>query len=135
MITLNENNNTATIDKEKEKFSADNYFEKLEKISKNAISASSKLTYYFEDRDSNKLRNVISTQMLNEDYTKYHKHDFFEMNFVFKGSLYENIGGKSFTLSKGDLLFMSPSIYHTCCPSSDALCFNILFSKDFILGG
>ena len=27
---------------------------------------------------------------------------------------------------------MSPAIYHTCCPTAEAVCCNILFSKDFI---
>ena len=80
----------------------------------------------------NKLRNVIAATIQPNDFTKYHKHDFFEMNFVVKGTLYENIGGKGFILSDGDLLFMSPSIYHSCCATPGTECYNILFKKEFL---
>lgn len=128
---LNKNTQSGSLKVEKG-LSPSDYRAQLEKIAENAISASSKFTYYFEDRDSNNLRNVVVSQMINNDFTKYHKHDFFEINFVFEGFLYENIGGKSFVLSKGDLLLMSPAIYHTCCPSPNAVCYNILFEKNHL---
>ena len=132
MMNKNAQASTGKVEKSEKGLSPSDYRNQLEKIAENAIGASSKFTYYFEDRDSNKLRNVIASRIPTSDFTKYHKHDFFEMNFVLNGSLYENIGGKSFVLSRGDLLFMSPSIYHTCCTTPDAVCYNILFKKEFL---
>ena len=132
MILNGKNQNETTKHREEDKFSSADYFETLEKIAEKAIGASSKLAYYYEERDSNIIRSVLTNRMLNEDFTKYHKHDFFELNIVMEGTLYENIGGKGFVLSKGDVLFMSPAIYHTCCPVENSVCYNLIFKKEFI---
>lgn len=112
--------------------SSEAYISELEKIAEKASASSKNYCYFYEDQDTNKLKNTIMTYMLCDDYTIYHKHDFFEFNFVVKGNLYEHISGRSFTLREGDLLIMSPSVFHTCCPDTDAICFNLLFRVEHL---
>ena len=108
------------------------YEKELKKSAEKAINSTSALTFYFADRDTNPLKNVLTSVIQADMFTEYHKHDFFEMNYVVSGVLHENIGGKSFSLTGGDLLFMAPGVYHACCPETDAKCFNILFKTDWL---
>lgn len=67
------------------------------------------------------------------EITPYHRHDFYEMNFVFSGRLGQHIDGKTFVLEQGDLLLMSPSVYHTSLPiGRDTNSINILIQSSFV---
>lgn len=110
----------------------DFFIEKLEKIADKSTSSSQEFTYYFEDRDTNPLKNVNTSVIAPLDFTTYHKHDFYEINFVTDGVLYEHIGGKNIILKGGEMLFMAPGVYHTCCPSENTHCYNICFRKSWL---
>lgn len=118
--------------RENEQQSAEYYKKELEKITEKAGTSSTEITYFYEDKDTNSLKNVIVNEMLKNDFTKYHKHDFYEMNYVKKGTLHEQIGSRSFTLKQGEMLIMAPKVYHSCIPEGDSVCFNLLFKKSFM---
>lgn len=51
-------------------------------------------------------RSVISSTL------ELHRHDFFEIDLIISGSGDSNINGESYLLSKGDIVFLSPSDHH-----------------------
>jgi len=106
------------------------HFEELERIAEK--STSSEYTYYFEDRETNPLKNVITSRILINDYTIYHKHDFYEVNIVLEGVLYQHMGARNFVLRPGELIFMTPGVYHNCYCDEGSRCYNLLFKADWL---
>ena len=78
-------------------------------------------------------RHIFVATIENDRITPYHRHEFYEMNYVYSGRVGQLIDGKTFILEEGELLFMSPSIYHISLPiGSSTSAVNILFHADFI---
>ncbi len=123
--------NTISNRQKNTKTSGDDYIRELERIAENTIKWTSPITYYYANRESNTLKNVIISQIMSL-YTPYHNHDFFEINYCLKDRLYEHVGGKSLILNEGDLLIMSPKIHHACFCEENALCYNILFRASWL---
>ena len=108
------------------------YVAELENAIEYASNTSSQITFYFEDRETNPLKNIVTTEMRRDEVTAYHKHDFFEINYVFSGTLHQNISGRYFSLSKGELLIMAPGVFHACVPDQNTYSINILFEKKWV---
>lgn len=64
--------------------------------------------------------------------TPYHNHTFFEINYVIKGNLVQNIDGKTHIMHEGDLLFLPPEVYHISYPTRNSFCVNVIFTNEFI---
>ena len=109
-----------------------NYEEELTKAFEKETASLNQIAYYFEDRESNPLKNVLTSTINSNEITHYHKHDFYEINYVMSGILHEIIGGKCFTLTGGDMLIMTPGVFHACVPEENSKCYNILFKKDYL---
>lgn len=78
-------------------------------------------------------RQVFVSPIENDRITPYHRHEFYEINYVYSGRVGQFIDGKTFILEEGELLFMSPSIYHISLPiGTDTKAINILLRSDFI---
>ena len=77
------------------------YEEELKKIFEASTNSTTSIAYYFKDRDTNPLKNVFVAKIDCNQVTPYHKHDFYEINYVMSGILHEIISGKSFTLTAG----------------------------------
>lgn len=85
-------------------------------------------TEYFKEGEQ---RNVFIT--LHNRYTPafMHRHDFFEIVYVYEGSCIQNIGVNRRTFKEGDLVFIAPGIYHTMEVFDDeSIIFNILLQKN-----
>jgi AraC-like DNA-binding protein/quercetin dioxygenase-like cupin family protein len=107
------------------------YIRELEIALEYANNTSSQITFYFQDMETNPLKNVVTTEIRRDEVTAYHKHDFYEVNYVFEGTLHQNISGRYFSLSKGELLIMSPGVFHACVPDANTFSINILFEKEW----
>lgn len=60
-----------------------------------------------------------------------HAHDFFEMQYVIKGTLSQSINNKQITLDEGDICIISPGAVHTpFTDNKDIIMYNILIKKD-----
>lgn len=80
-------------------------------------------TTYFE------LSNNKSVYLLKHNcYTPafVHKHEFFEIIYVFSGSCTQTIGENRINLKNGDLCFMSQNVLHTLEVFDDSIVINIL---------
>lgn len=78
-------------------------------------------------------RQVYVSEIENQRITPYHRHEFYEINYVFSGKVGQLIDGKTFILEAGELLFMSPSIYHVSLPiGSETRAVNVLLHADLI---
>lgn len=86
---------------------------------------------YFKEGDS---RNVYIS--MHNRYTPafLHRHNFFEIVFVYHGSCAQNIGANRKYFSDGDVIFIAPGVYHTMeVFQDDSIVFNILIQqKPFI---
>ena len=55
-----------------------------------------------------------------------HRHNFFEIVFVYHGSCAQNIGANRKYFSDGDVIFIAPGVYHTMeVFQDDSIVFNI----------
>lgn len=81
---------------------------------------------YFKDSD----RNVYISKHNRYTPAFLHKHDFFEIIFVFTGSCTQTISIERKTFHEGDLIFIAPGVYHTMeIFDDDSIVFNILLRK------
>jgi AraC-like DNA-binding protein len=64
---------------------------------------------------------------------KGEKHDFWELTYVDKGSMYTNISGKEYLLKQGELIFYGENQFHTqWADKNTSVCFiTISFNMDF----
>ena len=68
---------------------------------------------------------------VNEPYPE-HSHDYFELNYIYRGTLINNIDGREIYMSAGDLVVMNRNARHSLIPRSDScLLLNICIRKDF----
>lgn len=95
------------------------------------------------------LPEIISYEMNDEEYFKegeqrnvyisrhnrytpafLHRHNFFEIVFVYHGTCTQNIGTTRKNFSEGDVIFITPGIYHTMAVfQDDSIVFNILIQQ------
>lgn len=62
-----------------------------------------------------------------------HKHDFFEMIYVYSGECIQKIDNKEMILSKGNLCLINSKAYHSITTENDKnnIVFNFMFKKSF----
>ena len=81
---------------------------------------------YFKDND----RNVFISKHNRYTPPFLHKHDFFEIIFVFTGHCSQTISTTRKDFTEGDLIFIAPGVYHTMEVFDDnSIVFNILLRK------
>ena len=114
-----------------------------EKIYKNNYVASNELCIL--DSKTPKMRPMLASKsynLSNESPVKVlkhpvfmpkylHCHEFAELTWIYKGKAEENIEGESFTLERGQILFIAPGTYHTIGVfDQDTIALNILIGKE-----
>ena len=68
---------------------------------------------------------------VNESYPE-HSHDYFELNYMYRGTLINRIDGRDVYMSSGDLVLMNRNARHSLIPRSDnCLLLNICIRKEF----
>jgi len=82
---------------------------------------------------SSRLLDIYTNEIYSGTITPYHRHDYFELNYVYEGRLMEYIDGRKLILESSDLLLMSPEIYHTSHPLGKTKAVNVIISKAFAL--
>lgn len=91
------------------------------------ISYEMKDNEYFKDDQ----RNVFITKHNRYTPAFLHKHDFFEIIFVFSGQCTQNIDLERKQFNEGDLIFIAPNFFHTMEVFDDeSIVFNILLRKE-----
>lgn len=69
---------------------------------------------------------------VNEPYPE-HSHDYFELNYIYRGTLINRIDGREIYMSAGDLAVINRNAHHSLIPRSDScLLLNICIRKDFV---
>lgn len=63
--------------------------------------------------------------------TNIHTHDYYELNYVFRGTLYEVLDDTFHVFPAGTLLIMSPAICHSVLPDDDCEAINILVERAY----
>ena len=83
---------------------------------------------YFKPGDS---KNVLIIRHNRYTPAFLHRHDFFEIIFVYKGQCSQNIGLEKKHFTEGDVIFVAPGIYHTMeVFDDDSVILNILLRKE-----
>lgn len=83
---------------------------------------------YFKEGEQ---RNVFITPHNRYTPAFMHRHDFFEIIYVYEGSCTQNIGINRRKFKEGDIVFIAPGIYHTMEVFDDeSIIFNILLQKN-----
>ncbi|MBP2033541.1 AraC-like DNA-binding protein [Clostridium algifaecis] len=63
----------------------------------------------------------------------FHRHDFFEMIYIYSGKCIQKIDNKEMILSKGELCLVNSKAYHAIITENDEdnILFNFMFKKSF----
>lgn len=90
------------------------------------------ISYYMDDSEyfSNDERNIFISR--HNRYTPgfTHKHNFFEIVYVFAGKCTQNIGLERLHFQEGDFIFIAPGVFHNIEVFDDeTVVFNILLRK------
>ena len=71
---------------------------------------------------------ISATRKIFIGNTKPHGHDFFELEYIIKGSGIYEIDGKSYPIKEGMLFFLTPADVHTI-KSADMELINVMFTS------
>ena len=64
----------------------------------------------------------------------YHDHDFFEINYVQKGSCVNFVEGKAIYMREGSFILLNTATFHVLyAPEEDSVIYNILLDKEWFL--
>ncbi len=91
------------------------------------------ISYYMDDDEyfsENDGRNIFISR--HNRYTPgfTHKHNFFEIVYVYSGKCVQNIGRKRLCFQRGDFIFIAPGVFHNIEVFNDnTTVFNILLKK------
>ena len=72
------------------------------------------LIYDIPSFSQSPFQDIYSNEIQEAAYSPYHRHDYFEINYVTAGRCYEYVNGKFLCMEEGDLLIMPPSVHHSC---------------------
>ena len=64
---------------------------------------------------------------------KYHTHDFFEINYMLKGSGINLVEDDSIPMLEGDMIIMQPGAFHNLYAEKDSVVCNFLIDKKWLL--
>lgn len=76
-------------------------------------------------------QNVALRIHSNSSFSKYHNHDFFEINYVYKGLCDNLIDDVSHKMEKGDMAITHPGVHHILTAPPKAVVINILINKEW----
>jgi len=62
----------------------------------------------------------------------YHAHEFYEINYVYKGSCINLIEDQSFNMEQGDAVIIHPDVFHLLYAYKECVVYNILIEKDWL---
>lgn len=74
----------------------------------------------------------IFASLIPHDITPYHKHGYFEINYVVRGKCVQYIQGAGLLMNAGDFLIMPPAASHTVCSIGDSVCRNVLIKTEWL---
>ena len=84
-------------------------------------------SFFFNESD---ILKVQITQHTRYSTPVTHKHDFYEMFYVYEGEFEQLIDNKSYTMRTGDACLIPPGIYHSLDVNNYSIVLNILIQKD-----
>ena len=88
------------------------------------------LTDNFND---NPRRSIVYTFHPADEVHAYHKHRFFEINFILSGSGINKVNGEQIIMHKGDAILMHPDTFHRLYIDENSVAVNLLIYPPFLL--
>ena len=70
--------------------------------------------YFSEINKQLKKNSIMSVEKHTFDFCGFHRHDFFEFEFLLDGEAKTVLNGEEFLMKKGDMIFLTPIDVHSC---------------------
>ena len=83
-------------------------------------------SYIFDSKEKN---NVLTIKHNRYTPVFLHKHGFFELIYVYSGSVTQEISGEQVKLKEGDLCIIPPEVEHSIYVFDDSIAINVLIRK------
>lgn len=64
---------------------------------------------------------------------KYHTHDFFEINYIHKGSCINLVEDDSILMNEGDMILIHPGAFHNLYADDESVVYNFLLDKKWFI--
>ena len=84
-------------------------------------------SYFFNESEPLKVK---ITQHTRYSTPVMHKHDFYEMFYVYEGEFEQFIDNKTFVMRTGDICLVPPGVFHSLDVNNYSIVLNILIQKD-----
>lgn len=84
-------------------------------------------SYFFNESDPLKVK---ITQHTRYSTPVMHKHDFYEMFYVYEGEFEQFIDNKTFVMRTGDICLVPTGVFHSLDVNNYSIVLNILIQKD-----
>ncbi len=79
-------------------------------------------------------QNVAACIHPSAQFGAYHVHDFFEINYVQKGSCINFVEGQTVFMEEGSLIWMHTGTFHTLYAPRESVIYNFLLRKEWFYG-
>ena len=90
------------------------------------------ITIQYEKNNCLSPQAVCVTPIYENEITEYHNHDYYEINYVFSGKLYQYVNDECFIMQPGHLLLMHPNVFHSPYVADGAKAINVLIHSRFV---
>ena len=107
-------------------------FNDISKNTERLLDRNIELCLSIDDYINSHEQNIKLNGLMVNHITPNHNHDFYELNYVMEGEVYEIVGGENYIFDKGTMLIMHPSVFHASYMAKGSRGFNILIRKEYI---
>ncbi|MBQ8508884.1 MAG: helix-turn-helix domain-containing protein [Clostridia bacterium] len=88
--------------------------------------------YPFSDYCIANMQSGYVNKIFTETFEPYHDHDYFEINYVMRGQLYQYLDDNLYELRAGDFILLPPGVRHSIYGARGSISINLLIQRDFI---
>lgn len=103
----------------------------IQKYNAQIVTNNYNIQFSFDEFCQNIDRRIDLSYIDPNEISGNHFHDFYELIYVFKGTILQYINDKSFSMETGSFLFLHPSVIHSFYSYKDTRAINILVKKEY----
>lgn len=112
--------------------SSDEILQSFRELTEKQEKAKNNVLYPFSDYCVANMQSGYVNKIFNETFEPYHDHDYYEINYVIRGRLYQYLNDTLYELHAGDFILLPPGVRHSIYGAYESVSINVLIKRDFI---
>ena len=106
-------------------------FTDIQKNTDTLLSKNIELCLSIDDYINSREQNIKMNIMQPDIITPKHNHNYYEINYITDGLVFQSVGEENYIFEAGTMLIMHPSVFHATYMPKGSKGFNILIRKEF----